>query len=93
MDAFLFNYDDLPNFGKEYWFMLFSGLGDSYTDQLMLAFGRNKRNNMAMDGVDQLLNGDDYKGGVSEAWYYKDGNFYSLGTQGWLQLLLSSGGF
>ena len=81
MDQFLYSFETLPVLGKEYWFMLFSGLNGSFHDQLMVAFGRNRKNNMQMNNVEQLPDTDYYRGGVSECWFVKDNRVNKLGIQ------------
>lgn len=82
INEFLFTPDELPTFGKEYWFFLLTGNEDSHKDQLMISFGRNRGHSMQIDDSKQFDDGEDYYGGIGEIWYYKKGVTTKFGKLG-----------
>jgi hypothetical protein len=81
INEFLFTPEELPPFSKEYWFMLFTGLNENYKDQLVLTFGRNTRQTMSIDEIEQSKDGDGYLGGISAIWYYMNGHAKKFGKK------------
>lgn len=82
INDFLFTADELPTFGKEYWFFLLTGMGPSHKDQLMVSFGRNRGHSMQIDDSLQLQDGEGYNGGIGEIWFYNKGKTTKFGKLG-----------
>ena len=82
INKFLYTPDELPIFGKEYWFLLFTGTGPTFKDQLMASFGRNNNNSMQINNIPQFKDTNDYYGGIGETWFYQNGNTMKFGKLG-----------
>ncbi|MCE7735562.1 MAG: hypothetical protein GPJ54_11835 [Candidatus Heimdallarchaeota archaeon] len=82
INDFLFTADELPTFGKEYWFFLLTGNENSHKDQLMVSFGRNRGHSMQIDDSMQFQDGDNYHGGIGEIWFYDNGKTTKFGKLG-----------
>jgi hypothetical protein len=82
INEFLFTADKLPTLGKEYWFFLLTGTGESHKDQLMVSFGRNKGHTMQIDNSMQFKDGEGFHGGIGEIWYYDSGKTTKFGKLG-----------